>query len=289
MNFTTGTPIKGGEAMLSLFESYKNANKITEAILVGRNLFNRNPQSQEVFAAYFDYLCMLAETLPNPADKQDFVAQAGVSLAFYSENAELNEDLVVLVASYQQRLAAIVDALAEVEKKAQTTAIIKVNSTNDENLKKLYQLKDVLHNASTQEVFDKTLAEISLADGKINKNVLSDDQNEAYETLTKEHTDLISSKMRELEYKKNVEYNKQATDSFSKAFKFFRNDENKYKNQTQLFSLASSTLFAYDASRLFNETLIYYNHVYSYIFNKLDDDGKFALTRYSIECERKPR
>ena len=95
--------------------------------------------------------------------------------------------------------------------------------------------------------------------------------------------------MRELEYKKNVAYNKQAADSFAKAFNQFRNNESKYKNQTQLFSLVSTTLFAYDASRLFNETLIYYNHVYSYIFSKLDDDGKLALTRFSIECERKLR
>lgn len=35
--------------------------------------------------------------------------------------------------------------------------------------------------------------------------------------------------------------------------------------------------------------LIFYNHVYSYIFSKLDDNGKLELTRYSIECERKLR
>ena len=275
--------------MLSLFNSYKSANKITEAVLVGRNLFNRNPQSQEVFAAYFDYLCMLAETLPNPADRQDFAAQAGVSLAFYSENADLNEDLVALIASYQQRLSAIIEALAVVEQEARSIAISEVQTSNDKNLKSLYQLKDALHNASTHEQFDKTLVEISTIDGKINKNALNDEQNNAYDALTKEHTDIISSKMRDLEYKRNIAYNKQAADSFAKAFKLFRNDESKYKNQTQLFSLASSTLFAYDASRLFNETLIYYNHVYSYIFGKLDDDGKLALTRFSIECERKLR
>jgi hypothetical protein len=275
--------------MLSLFDSYKSANKITEAVLVGRNLFNRNPQSQEVFAAYFDYLCMLAETLPNPADRQDFAAQAGVSLAFYSENADLNEDLVALIASYQQRLSAIIEALAVVEQEARSIAISEVQTSNDKNLKSLYQLKDALYNASTHEQFDKTLVEIRTIDGKINKNALNDEQNNAYDALTKEHTDIISSKMRDLEYKRNIAYNKQAADSFAKAFKLFRSDESKYKNQTQLFSLASSTLFAYDASRLFNETLIYYNHVYSYIFGKLDDDGKLALTRFSIECERKLR
>lgn len=45
-------------------------------------------------------------------------------------------------------------------------------------------------------------------------------------------------------------------------------------------------LFSYDASKLFNETLIYYNHVYSFIFNKLDDNGKFRLTQISIDSEK---
>jgi len=275
--------------MLSLFENYKNASKISEAVLVGRNLFNRNPQSQEVFSSYFDYLCKLAETLPNPADRHDFAAQAGVSLAFYSENAELDENTVTSIASCQQRLATILNTLSDAEQESHAAAVAEVITNNDNGLKKLYQLKDALHSASTQEQFDTTLIEISVVDAKIKKDALIDEQIKTYETLTKEHTDLISAKMRDLEYNNNIAYNKQAVESFAKAFKQFRDDENKYKNQTQLFSLASSTLFAYDASRLFNETLIYYNHVYSYVFNKLDDDGKLALTRFSIECERKLR
>lgn len=95
--------------------------------------------------------------------------------------------------------------------------------------------------------------------------------------------------MREMEYKNNIAYNKKAAEAYDKAFKLFKGNESNYKNQTQLFNLVSSTLFAYDAAKLFNETLIYYNHVYSYVFGKLDDDGKFALTRFSIECERKSR
>jgi len=275
--------------MLNLFESYKDANKITEAVLVGRNLFNRNPQSQEVFSAYFDYLCNLAETLPNQADRHDFATQAGVSLAFYSENADLDENVVASIASYQKRLTMIISTLTNAEQEACATAVAEIITYNDNGLKELYRLKDSLYSASTQEQFDKTLIEISVIDNKIKKDSLTDEQINTYETLTKEHTNLISSKMRDFEYMKNIAYNKQAVDSFAKAFKQFREDENKYKNQTQLFSLASSNLFAYDASRLFNETLIYYSHVYSFIFNKLDDDGKLALTRFSIECERKLR
>ena len=160
---------------------------------------------------------------------------------------------------------------------------------NDSCLKKLFTLKDKLLGVKTKEEFDNTLKEIREVDLLIDKSSMSTEQNTAYDVLTREHTEIVSAKIRELEYKDNVAYNKKAANAFAKAFKEFTEHEDKYRNQTQLFSLASTTLFAFDAGRLFNETLIYYNHVYSYIFSKLDDDGKLALTRYSIECERNLR
>ena len=191
--------------------------------------------------------------------------------------------------TYQSRLDAICGEIGSVEQAKADRERTEIEHHNAGCLKKLYALKDKLQAASTQADFDVILAQIGQVDAEIIKNGLTNEQSDTYDALTKDHTDLISSKMRELEYKKNIAYNKQAADAFAKAFSQFRNNESKYKNQTQLFSLVSTTLFAYDASRLFNETLIYYNHVYSYIFSKLDDDGKLALTRFSIECERKLR
>lgn len=275
--------------MLTLFNSYKGAGKISEALLVGRNLFNRNPANSEVFKAFFDFLCSLAESLPSHDERKDFAGQANVALAFYSENAEMDANTVSAVSEYQQRVSAIINGINEVERTQAESIHADIVKRNDDGIKKLYSLKDGVRGAASQEQFDEVLAEIGTTDGRIDKNMLTEEQSRVYATLTKEHTDLISAKMRDLEYSKNIAYNKKAADSFAKAFKQFRDDESKYKNQTQLFSLVSSTLFAYDASRLFNETLIYYNHVYSYIFSKMDDDGKLALTRYSIECERKLR
>lgn len=278
--------------MLELFNSYKDAGKISEALMVGRNAFNRNPDNAEIFDSYYSYLCTLAETLPSFADRSHFAEQAGVALAFYSENAILTETVVSDVITYQSRLDAICGEIANDQQAKADKEKKEIEHHNSECLEVLFTLKDKLQAVSTQkdfEDFDAILAQIGQVDAEIVKDGFTHEQSAIYDALTKDHTDLISSKMRELEYKKNVAYNKEAADSFAKAFNQFRNNESKYKNQTQLFSLVSTTLFAYDASRLFNETLIYYNHVYSYIFSKLDDDGKLALTRFSIECERKLR
>lgn len=273
--------------MLTLFYHYKDAGKLSDALLIGRNLCNRNPANKEMFSAYYDFICFLAETLPSFADRQNFAEQASIALAFFSENVELDESFIGEISTYQERLATIFTALGETERIQAEAAVKETQSHHSDCLKRLYQLKDTLKKSSTQKQFDETLFAIGVVDSEINKDTLNEEQSKIYDTLTKECTDLISTKMRNFESKRNIDYNKQAADSYAKAFRQFRNDESKYKNQTQLFNLASTTLFAYDSSRLFNETLIYYNHVYAYIFSKLDDDGKLAMTRYSIECERK--
>lgn len=275
--------------MLQLFNDYKNSGRLSEALLVGRNAFNRDPSNADIFDAYYSYLCSLAESLPSYDDRTRFAEQANVALAFFSENADLSESVVERIQTYQERIDTVYRALSDYQRETVESQQQQIAQQNSDALKQLYLLKDKLQGSTTQEEFDAALVEISRVDVNIIKENLSEEQRIAYDSLTKDHTDLISRKMRELEYKKNVVYNKKAADAFEKAFKSFRADEGKYKKQTQLFALVSATLFAFDASRLFNETLIYYNHVYSYIFSRLDDDGKFALTRYSIECERKLR
>lgn len=275
--------------MLSLFEEYKSKNMIAEALMVGRNLVNRHPENQEVFTAYFSFLCFLAENLPSVADRTHFAEQADVALAFYTENADLTRESVEAIGRDRSRITAIYEALDAAKREKAATEQATIEQHNSVCLKKLYAIKDAMQGAKTQTEFDQLLLQVGKLDEDLDKTSFTEEQKSAYQLLTKEHTDLISAKMRQLEYSANVAYNKKAADAFASAFQSFRKDENKYKNQTQLFALASSTLFAYDASRLFNETLIYYNHVYSYIFSKLDDDGKLVLTRFSIECERKLR
>lgn len=150
-----------------------------------------------------------------------------------------------------------------------------------------YTIKQKLENAKTHAEFDKLLQEISAVDAEIDHDNLTSEQKTHYDQLNKSCTDTISAKMRQLEYKDNIDYNKKAVNAYNSAFTSFKNNESRYKDKSQLLGLVSTTLFAYDAGRLFNETLIFYNHVYSYIFNKLDDNGKLELTKYSIECERK--
>lgn len=275
--------------MIELFKEYKDAGKISEALLVGRNALNKKPGDIEMFRLYADLLISLSETLPSFDERKDFERQANVTLAFFEENVDMTSESIKLISEYHEKIDAASKSIFEEKCKRSETALNEIQSNNAKQIKSLYAIKQKLANAKTQEELDKVLQEMGEADAGIQHEYLTVEQSSHYDFINKECTAAISDKMRDIEHAKNVEYNKRAVDAYDKAFKKFKSDEGKYKNQTQLFSLVSSTLFAYDASRLFNETLIFYNHVYSYIFSKLDDDGKLALTRFSIACERKLR
>lgn len=275
--------------MNSLFLEYKEAGKITEALLVGRNMVNKNPGDDECVSAYVDLLLSLVEKLPSINERKNFIGQANVALSFYEENAELTPEVIDKISSYRSKMGEIAVMIDDEETAKANDGLRQIEIENGKLIKQLFSIKQKIASAKSKDDFDKNLQEISLIDARIEHDYLNEEQKVLYDQLNRECTDIISSKMRELEHISNVEYNKKAVEAYDSAFKKFRNDESKYKNQTQLFALVSSTLFAFDAGRLFNETLIYYNHVYSYIFGKLDDDGKLALTRYSIECERKMR
>lgn len=179
--------------MLALFNSYKDAGRISEALMVGRNAFNRNPDSSEIFDAYFAYLCTLAETLPSFADRSHFAEQAGVALAFYTENAILTETVVSDIAAYQSRLDTICAEISNVQQAKADRENEEIERHNSECLKKLYALKDKLQAVSAQADFDAILAQIGQVDAEIDKDSFTREQSDAYDALTKDHTELIGT------------------------------------------------------------------------------------------------
>lgn len=275
--------------MFELFDKYVAENQIETALMVGRNLFNKEPSNSEFFKKYYFFLLNLARKLPAIDERRFYINQADITLAFFIENVDISEENIELIAIAKNDLSVITNDINEQIKQNEEKQIAQINNKNQDLLKQLYNLKDELKSVKEQSIFDKKMSEINAIDFEIEKDYLTKEQNQHYDSLTKEFTSLISEKMKQLEYKNNISYNNEAIKAYKNAFDSFCKDEAKYKNDTQLFELASKTLFAYDASKLFNETLIYYNHVYSYIFSKLDDNGKYELTRFSIECERKLR
>lgn len=274
--------------MKELFEKYLNEGDIDSALLVGRNIINRTPYDKEAVCSYFEFLIELAENLPALEERRDYIDQADVILAYVSENAELTEDYVKKLTEMKNRAKTVLQKITQEEDKRISEVVSEIERSNSQTIKKIYSVCDELREVNNQADFDKYMLILSEEDGKIEKDYLSNDLKKQYDLLTKECTELISSKMQELEHAENIKYNSAAVESFSKAFDNFKENENLYKKDiVALHDLVSDSIFSFDTQRLFSETLIYYNHIYQYIFEKLDEEGKLALTRIAIEASKK--
>ena len=153
--------------MLELFEQYKSKGDFAKALILGRNLFNRHPESKEIFDAYFDFLCTLAENLPAMPDRQRFSEQANIALSFFTENADLSEELLNDISNYQQRMDNIFISLQEQQDAAAQAERKQIEQQNQELLLKIHDLKSQISRASDQSTLDKILPQLAKLDADL--------------------------------------------------------------------------------------------------------------------------
>lgn len=278
------------QMVIDLFNELIKKNEIWDAHTVGKNLYNKDLSNKELFAKYFNFVVAVSGYPIEIETRKYFINEAETALLFFSENVDMSDDALNLIIESRRKLINNANAIKDLELKHSVQQQDARINENNSSLSELVALKGKLYGAVSQEQFDKLLIEVSNIESSIHKESFTNDQKALYDSLTKEYSQIVSKKMTDLNRISCVEYNKTAMRDFKDAFNEFKANEEKYINsQSQLFNLVSKRLFSHDASLLFNETLIYYNHVYSYIFSKLDDDGKFWLTQISIDTERVSR
>lgn len=274
---------------MTLFEKLKD-NQIWDAQIVGKNKFCKNPQNIEVFCKYFDF-CISVSKFPVEIETRNFFAnEAELALRIFCEQTDIDEDILTLIQSKRHDLVHASNSINDAVQISNRKNIELIKERNNANLKELAKYKSQICETKTQCDFDKCLAQIVVIENNLNKEYFSESQASVYTELTKDYSAVVSSKMDRFAHLQDVEYNKCAVRDFKSAFETFKKDPDAYKqHDAKLYELVSKYLFTYDAKRLFNESLIYFNHVYSYIFNKLDDDGKFRFTQLSFDVVKRDK
>ena len=271
---------------MELFDKLKDTN-IWDAQIVGKNLFCKHPDNVECFVAYFDFCIKVAGYPIEINARSFFLSEAELALNVFSEKADVTEQMLSLIQGKREELLKASSVINEAIAKNDKAVYDNRMKANTDALTRLASLRDELLSVKAQEAFEATLNEIAIADNLLDKSIFTDSQVAIYESLTRGYSELVSKKMAELANDEDVKYNKEAAQAFKKAYTLFKGDESKYKgHEHNLYELVARYLFAYDAKRLFSETLIYYNYVYSYIFNKLDDDGKYRFTQFSFDTPK---
>lgn len=255
------------ENIFCLFDKFKLEGDVEKTILVGQNMLNKNSGSREVFDKYFEYLIELVDSNEK---YRGYLQKAEMALSFYAENAELTEQTIEYILGRYNLIRNIRDNM-----------IRKSCLDNEETLKLIERLINRMGNTSEKDSFNNDLTRVEKMDMLLDKDNFTAEQQELYASISKKCATIVENRLRYFERKKNIEYNLQAVSSYEKVYQLFKGN-NCPNNHEQIMK----EFFSYDASRLFNETLVYYNQVYSYILSKLNDKDKFLLTKAAILGER---
>lgn len=262
--------------METLFEDYIQKGRIFEALIVGQNLM-RKSLDLRITGKYIDFLLKLSDKTELLNQKLAYINQADSTLDYYSLYADLSNEAMEFVKEYKEKIEGsrsfVSERIQTEENEARKKKIIYNNEAFD-LIKKLY---GKLRSNSDEDAINRILDNIRRVDESIEREYMTPEQVSEYEGLTRKLSDEVAKKLKELDDKKNAEYNLRAVDAYEKAFNMFKNAD-----VTADVEKIVAEFFSFDSSRLSPETSMYYNHVYSFIFGKLNDEEKFAFTKKAI-------
>ncbi|NFO11187.1 hypothetical protein FDB29_08750 [Clostridium botulinum] len=267
---------------LDLFKNYYEANDIIKADLVIKNLFNRNIEDSNILDEYLNFKLKVSSWNIDIPTRKIFIHEAENALIIFSENVELTEETVDKIEKYKDlihdiKTKILADENLLIENSVQIRKEKSINALN-----RIVDLKEKLALANCKDEFNKILLQLKNVESIIETDLLSKNHNDLLIELTKDITDILTNKLQEFEKKEMKLYNLKAVESFKSVYSEFISDEKKYNNIVNLKKLCKNGLFDYDVSKLFYETNIYYNQIYTYILGKVNDEAKFELTKLAV-------
>lgn len=272
---------------MGFYEKLKADGNISDAYLVIKNMLNRDIGNVELFIKFSELSFEIAMYQITFEERKQMISDLNTALLMFSENTDIDEYVLNLIKDTQKRIKEAYAVICDeehgfLEKKRQT-----VVNQNTELLNELEKIYNAMKSAVSQDEFEAELKKIAEIEEKFDKTVFTKNQQTSYDIMSKCYTEMIGKKMEELNRQSLLDYNKSAVQGIQSVLKQFKKSESNYKNsEERLKSLLISKLFIFDTSKLFNETLIFYNHVYSLIFQTVNNELKYKMTEWALTTSK---
>lgn len=246
-----------------------------DKMIVAKNYFCKKSDDVKLFDEYFD-LC-LSNVERHPDLTSYLLQEADSTLQLFANTVNIDGQILQHINECSSRLGQSAERVEE-EKRVKTIA------TNKNLLEQLdTRIKIELNTIRTKRELDTILKDIDSLDEQLCKDLLSDEQNQSYQALTELLSMRVANIMDIFNRKKEKQYNKRALESYKKAFETCKEKSKALKKEENLKKFVNEHFTCIDTGRLFPETLIFYNFVYAYIFDKLDNNGKMKITEFMIK------
>lgn len=272
--------------MTELVEKLKSDGNFIDAYIVAKNELSHNPDNPDFFRDFIDLALEIAMYNITFDERKQYTNDANTALVLFSESAIITDDVLSLIRETKNKIAQVVHAILQDEQNYLTAIDRAAQDENTANLNKLGQIYDTLQSCASQSEFDDILTSIGDVETLLHKDKFSSEQEKTYEKLTKQYSQIISRKMEEINKAELLDYNKRAVVCFNDVFKAFKTAPSRYKDESSLKAIMTSKFFAFDTSKLFNESLVFYNHVYTLVFQEVSDAMKYKLTEWALNTAK---
>ena len=196
----------------------------------------------------------------------------------------MDENVIAFLIDKEEELDQAFERLNQRQEEHNREAVRQEVTYHNDALALLEQLLHKIEKCESQVDFNSYVNNLGKIDQSIHRDRLSSRQENKYLELTERSSHIVSEKIAYFEKIKNREYNIRALEAYEKVFRMFKNGQVIDDHKETI-----KALFMFDASKLYNETLVYYNHVYNYILSQLGDEDKFTITKYAVICEKEKK
>lgn len=272
--------------MSELVKKLQEEGRFVDAYIVAKNALSKDIGNAELFQHFIDLALEIAMYDIIFDERKQYVSDANSALSLFAENVDMSEAALAMIKQAKARVTETFLAVSQAEEVYFAQQAESVREKNSELLNQLVDIYNRIKSAKDQSQFEKILSEVSQVEAQLAKEVFSANQQTSYEMLSKSFSQAISEKMEELNRNELLDYNKRAVSCFNDVLQAFKRDSGKYKNESNLKALMTSKFFVFDSSKLFNETLVFYNHVYSVVFQDVNDTLKFKLTEWALRTDK---
>ena len=272
--------------MSELVKKLQEEGRFIDAYIVAKNALSKDIGNADLFQNFIDMALEIAMYDIIFDERKQYVSDANSALALFAENVDMSEAALAMIKQAKARVTETFLAVCQEEEVYFAQQAGSVREKNTELLNQLVDIYNRIKSAKDQSQFEKILSEVSQVEAQLAKEVFSANQQTSYEMLSKSFSQAISEKMEELNRNELLDYNKRAVSCFNDVLQAFKRDSGKYKNESNLKALMTSKFFVFDSSKMFNETLVFYNHVYSVVFQDVNDTLKFKLTEWALRTDK---
>lgn len=237
-----------------------------------------------------DYI-NIAEKLIGSLKIQDYkkmLEDIEVCLDRYKAQRKLNQSKLDQLKILKNKFDDIKEAYKNEDLKTIEKEKQQINLKNQDILDGLKEKLLALDDVNNEKEFSIVLNSVRKLEKDLDVLSLSDDERILYDNLI----DNYANKIQQLTDKFNQialkEYNLMAIDNLHEVYEEFIKNKRKFiKHFSEYKTFLVDKLLSLDVNKLYKESNEYYNYVYSYIFNRLDNDDKYVISKLVLEVTKK--